>query len=161
MNDNQECFFDALEDPAHSGVCVVKLIMTHALRNGMCEGKTLNEVIQYTLSTEDRTVVWKHPNQPVLPAFTRAKKLDFDKPANTSQALHTLRSMALISGIVAPLNTRAIRNGSARDVAHLDKPAKGGAKISTALALGHSRASLNMGVTQAYVGPTQAINYNL
>jgi uncharacterized C2H2 Zn-finger protein len=91
----------------------------------------------------------------------KTMRLIVDEPAGVGQISRGVRRMGIIAGILEPLTSRGIRNGAARDLAHLNTSFTGVANEGVALALGHSRNSLAGGTTQSYVGPTQEDLLNL
>ncbi|KIX03167.1 uncharacterized protein Z518_06718 [Rhinocladiella mackenziei CBS 650.93] len=161
LNDDEIRFFDALENPAQSAACTIKLLLVHGLRQGICHGRTVQEVLDHTLRTKDRRVRWKHPKRPILCRIGHNKFLELDKPAGVAQIQHSLKYMSLISGFLKPMIPTDLRRGSARDTAHLEKPLRGAAKQSTSRSLGHSRKSAAHGITDRYAGPLQEKVFNL
>ncbi|KIW15846.1 hypothetical protein PV08_05896 [Exophiala spinifera] len=153
-------WFDPLDDPSQSTSCTVKLLIIHALRQGNTYGRTLAEVLKHTSGQRGRLVQWRFPDRPVLCKIKRAHLLDYDHPAGTSQARDTMGVMSCITGLLKPITPQALRRGSARDIAHLNKPLKGTASKAVASGLGHKRKSLNTGVTEGYVGPAQEQTFN-
>jgi hypothetical protein len=151
-----------LKSPEQSVVCAIKLLLAHALWHGHTYGETIREVLDHTARRFDRVVQWKIPNAPVLCAIApRAAFLRLDTPAHQGQITQTVKQMARISGIMAHVTSKDIRNGSARGTAYLMKDVRGAASGATALVLGHSEGSLASGVTRDYIGPHQETVYNL
>jgi hypothetical protein len=157
-------FFDPMTEPSLYHLCVVRMILVHALRHGRCHGNTVQEVIQHTMQQPSRVVVWTAPDMPVISAInatTHKAFLDIDKPAGAKQLTTTVKMMGLIAGILAPITARHLRNGAVRDIANLKKKATGAANNVARQAAGHSRRSYNSGTTELYSGPIQQPFWNL
>lgn len=160
-NDDREVFFDALTDPSYGVMCPVKLLVIFALRTGQSYGTTVAELLDHTAQRVDRTVQWKNPKAPVLCRMKcNSALLVLDHPAPQRQITRTIKEMALIAGLLAPVTAMSVRRGSARDNAYLKKRLVGVADSSTALTLGHKPSSLASGLTARYVGPLQEAQYN-
>ncbi|KIV96346.1 hypothetical protein PV10_00227 [Exophiala mesophila] len=155
-------FFEPLSEPEHYPVCAIRLLLIHALRHGLCHGQDLQAVLEHTLATPDRTVVWKQPNLPIISAQTwpRPGFLNLEKPAHKGFFNQAVRSMALVSGIVERVTSHHIRAGVARDVANLAEPILGIDGDGPRQALGHTRKSTAGGITGDYVGPNQTRFFN-
>lgn len=132
----------------------VKYILVMALRFGVVEATTIQELIAATLKRVDKTVQWAKPEYPVLPAFKRLGcGVIPDKSAQTCQILRTLHFACDLCGILKNKpRVHDMRRGMARELACLPNVAKLNTR-EAAEALGHSRRSEVMGVTRAYIGP--------
>lgn len=91
--------FDALvaeENVADVG----KWLLIHAMGNGLCAGTSIEEVL-LAASRRDRSVVWVHPEWPVLSKFSNcAIFLALDEAATTDQVYHTVKYGALLGPLL-------------------------------------------------------------
>ena len=158
MNVDQIVAVEPLNLDCNGYMCAINLLLIHAMRHGYVEGTTIDDVLSKAHIHIEGQIIWKYPDRPVLcPSLTpRNRLVNVEKPASTEYALSTIRSMATAAGLDASIiNTKAIRNGSARDLAYVKTSQAGVAVGVTALALGHSVRTRDKGVTQDYIGPLQ------
>lgn len=159
--DNVIRFFNPLVDPQQSIVCPIKMLLVHALRTGQTYGVTIDEVLAHTSQRHDRTVQWKNPDYPVLCGIDRHSFLRPTYPAPANQLAATIKTMGLVAGILQPITANDVRNGSARDIAHLKKGMRGTDHRATALQIGHSEETVRSGTTAYYIGAMQDTIYNM
>jgi uncharacterized C2H2 Zn-finger protein len=69
--------------------------------------------------------------------------------------------MGLITKILVPVTSKDLRNGSARDIAHLKKSMRGTDHRATALQIGHSEDMVRNETTANYIGALQDTVYNM
>ncbi|KAK5171127.1 uncharacterized protein LTR77_004271 [Saxophila tyrrhenica] len=159
MNESRSVYIEPLEDPNHSAVCLVKLLLIVALRLGQVQFSTIHEVLAQAAARWDGAVQWKDPKAPVV-CKLRPKR-DFSKPASTDQLRATVKAMALNAGVLAPITTHDLRRGALRDTAYRTTQSTSGlADNFVALAAGHTDKALSNGVTQHYVGDLQTPLWN-
>ncbi|KAK3718658.1 hypothetical protein LTR37_004875 [Vermiconidia calcicola] len=165
MNEEHVKYLQPLLDPDCHHVCPIALLLTHTLRHGLVEGGvTLQEVLSHAARRADRQIVWTHPDRPIIPSFDKGGwKLELDTPANPGQLLSTIKQMGLVAGILDRVYVHALRNGAARDEAHV--PGAFGtthafASDDVRKSLGHSMTSGNKGLTDRYVGESSADVYS-
>ena len=146
---------------------VIKFLIIHGLRHGTIGmtgtigvpivAITAEQVVSMAKNRVDKRVPFLFPEQPILGHSTRRTSpglhVYFDKPASAGQLRETYHLMGLLAGVQAKCTSRGARNGSARDLAHLDPSNFTGiADATTAAALGHDYATLHSGVTALYAG---------
>ncbi|KAK7897406.1 hypothetical protein LTR67_005295 [Exophiala xenobiotica] len=153
-NDDKILFLKPTPGATDSCICPIKLLLAHALRNGLCHGTTIGAVIASGLARDDNIIPWKHPDYPVLCAIQDGTALRLSHRALATQIRDSVKLMGNICGIFG-VKARDLRRGSARDVAYLPRTLSGAAKGETGLALGHSAVTTYSGITQRYVGPIQ------
>lgn len=146
-----------LTEPHHAHMCPINWLLVHGLRHGsIVGGDTLEDVLYHAASRPDKTIEWSRPGMPVLNAFViRPTRVDVTAPANARQITDTLKDMAELAGIADRVYGHALRNGYARDLAHVQVPDCRAAGVGTdqvRRSLGHSKASMNSGVTDKYIG---------
>ncbi|SMR55280.1 unnamed protein product [Zymoseptoria tritici ST99CH_1E4] len=162
LNDDTDIFIEPLEHPGQSVVCVIKLLLIIALRFGRVNHTSLEDLLAEASDRFYKSVVWKYPEAPVLCQIARGTStLAFDKPAHQSQILHAVQEMALTAGLLAPVDTRSIRNGSIRDAAYLKKSINGVSDRVTAFVANHTTKALDKGTNQNYIGPLQQPIFNM
>jgi len=162
-NDDVEIYFRTLEDPKENQMCIVSLILIHALRHGMVRGSTIDEVLNNAIRTPDSHIAWLYPHRPLLTAIKAKtmKTVNLDQPANPSQMLRTVKEMGLISNLLSPVTLHALRYGAAQDVAHLPRNhAAGFVDDTVRQSLGHSNDAMHRGVTEMYAGSHTRETYN-
>jgi len=125
-----------------------------ALRSGNTGGAdSIEEALQVTRARSSKTIVWTHPERPVICSFqARGVALLPEKAANRTQISKTLAEGGLVAGVIASLASHDIRYGAARDTANLPGKIKGIATPAVAATLGHSMKSHEKGITAKYVG---------
>jgi len=97
-----------------------------------------------------RTLVWRNPSFPVFAAITTNHlNLVLEKPAVTTQALHTIKEVGRCGGLVGDVTTHDLRRGGAKDMKSLAK-INAGPGPEIAQALGHSAQAYDKGVTARY-----------
>ena len=162
LNADDPFYFSPLED-SEKHMCIISLILIHALRHGMVRGSTLQEVLDDTIDAPDSTIVWLYPNRPVTAAISShtMRTMDLEKPAQPSQMLSAIKEMGLISNLLSPVTLHSLRYGAAQDTAHLP-PALGAGFTddATRQTMGHAAATLSRGLTEMYVGKHTRETYN-
>ncbi|RDL39906.1 uncharacterized protein BP5553_04246 [Venustampulla echinocandica] len=157
-------YFRPMEENANEDhMCVISLLLVHALRHGLVLGSTLSEVLENAVASPDSCVVWTSPDRPVLTAILANKMrcVDLKKPAHPGQVLMTLKHMGLISNILSPVRLHCLRYGNAQDVAHLPRDHTAGFVDDTVRqTLSHAPVTMIHGVTEMYTGPHTRETYN-
>ncbi|MCJ1260170.1 hypothetical protein MMC22_000029 [Lobaria immixta] len=136
------------------------LLMIHALRHGLVEGTTLDQILEQTALAADQKVKWLFSSRPVLTAFlaTPSQKdcfeVKLDKPARIGQLQRNLQEIGLVANLLVPTTLHALRHEAAADVAHLPAARNGmGIAIPEVRQfLNHSNRSFANGVTEQYTG---------
>jgi len=152
---NQLVTISALPDPTDSVICPVRLLLTHALRAGVCQATTFSDVVRLIECSPRKTLSWLHPKWPVLCALSgSATGYLPEQTAGKAQLITTFRYAADLIGILPTIITHDSRRGFFRDNAHLPKEVEihGVATLAVATAGGHSQKALSLGVTHEYVG---------
>jgi hypothetical protein len=129
---------------------VTKLCVAYAMRIGLIEQRTWQDVIDTAMRRPSRRVVWTKPDAPVFFAWTKSQRLDFNRPARIEQQRRSLCDAADLIGMTQVPITHDIRRGAASDIYHLD--ATTGDTNSVRRTLGHSMAAMNKGTTDDYIG---------
>lgn len=141
----------------------IDILLAHALRHRMLTGvNTLQEALDSAARRQDRTLQWTYPEVPVFSAYRSPKSInsfDFIQVISTQFVDDALYDLNGISGFAKRFTTHDIRAGAARDLSFVpSNKILGVANTATAKALGHTRQSLNRGVTDSYIG---ALNQDL
>lgn len=140
-------FIDPLEKPEQSVICPIKLILIHALRHGYVHGTTIQQVLDHAAARSDRIIQWTKPDNPVLCQMVRTGAfLNLEQPANIKLINVSVKIMGLLAGVIGRITARSIRNGAARDNAHLKK-IPGTDHRAAALLMGHKEKSVVSGTT--------------
>ncbi|TAQ88753.1 hypothetical protein B7494_g2950 [Chlorociboria aeruginascens] len=163
MNDDHTFYLRPLEDANESHMCIISLILTHAFRHNLVRGTTMQEVLNNAIEAPNSEIVWLYPDRPIITAFERIgyTKIDLEKTAHPDQLLRTIKEMGIISNIISPVTTHALRFGAAQDTAHLTRNAANGFVDDTVRqTIGHSTASMNRGTTEVYAGNPTRETYN-
>lgn len=74
-------------DHRYRHLCVISLMLIHALRDGLVWGDSVEEVLDNACKASDRAVSWLSPRRPVLTMSFGNRKgqfLDLDRPTDTS-----------------------------------------------------------------------------
>ena len=146
----------SLNNPDFYHVDPCLLLLINALRRGQTQASTVSEVLLKALQEPDRRIVWKNPQQPVIPRRFKSKThLILDTPATTLQPLWIIKAMGVNAGLVGRVYMHALRDGHARDFNHVDKEelnAVGFTTDQTRQVLGHTHNAANRGVTDDYSG---------
>ena len=150
-NTPQVCFMKAISS-ASDHICPIRLLLTHALRHGLVVSSNLKAVQEDTAKRPGQQLQRLQPDHPVLDAMPDWFHLELAKPAIADQLLRTVKSMAMVSGILTRVYTHALRNGFARDVAHLDSGAVEGC-TSDQVRQGLNHAHSFAVHSEKYVGP--------
>ena len=117
---NRTVTLTALSDPADSYVCPVRLLLIHAMRQGVCNASNFDQVLQLIRSNPLGRLIWSHPTWPVMCAvIKKGAGLIVTKVAQSQQLLPFIRSAANTAGIIANLVSHDSRRGHFRDLAHL------------------------------------------
>jgi hypothetical protein len=146
--------FNAINEPELLLLCPVKTVLTIALRLGNVAGaRTAQEAISQAAKRKDKTVIWKHPLRPVLPAIAKGGGyLIPDKNALSHQIQHFLDLAADLAGVASRVLPHDLRRGAAKDLAR--SGFQGFAENVNAVRslLGHTYRSMHEGTTQYYMG---------
>jgi hypothetical protein len=157
-NMNLEYELHPLNDPKQYYMCPILLLLVHALRHGLVYGTTIQEVLDHAIGSVDSKVVWLFPERPILASFGKRRRIELDTPAPSQQTNDTMKRMGLVANVLTRVSTRALRRGTARDVAHLLAPKKGAGFTTNEVrqSIGHSNKTFNGGTTEIYTGaPTR------
>ena len=162
-NNDRSVLLKTLRSPSLNCICPIKLLLIVALRSGNLSG-SIDEVLAQASQRADRTIVWNFPDNSVLPAHVPSVQtfMNWTKPAPSNQLTATLQEMALICGILVALVAHDLRRGAGRDVANMKLPpevALGVADANVMGAMGHTRRSFALGITDDYVGSVEAAVY--
>lgn len=144
-----------LDSRTDNTACPVVGLLVLALRLGQVHGTTLEQVIDHALARNDRTIVWREPGLPVLPALKGPdwRQLDLQKACVTDRIRNVVERAGLLAGIVVKVIPHALRRGHAKDVASLDrKNFRGATTHEVAQTMGQTYVSFSKGITQNYVG---------
>ncbi|OQD68729.1 hypothetical protein PENDEC_c031G04877 [Penicillium decumbens] len=146
-----------LEDADEAHMCPIGWLLVQALRHGLVEGRTVDDIINQALDNPGKAIKWLQPEYPVLSVYITDPHYgcDLSRPAKPGQLLNTIGEMGIISGILSRVYSHATRYGLARDTAFLPKDSDTPAGFTTdkqRQILGHSINSANRGTTQMYVG---------
>lgn len=149
--DNQILFVDPLEEDMNA-VCVIKLLLIHALRMGLV----------HAVRHQDRMVQWKSPDFLVICQLQHVSgPLPLESPGTSIQASRSLQRVAIATGLMGRVSGHALRRGALRDTAHLPEAVNGVDTACASMIAGHSKTSESRGITQAYVGALQTPIYSL
>ena len=150
---NITVYIDPLVQKEQNAICCIKLLLIVALRSGQLDGD-IARVLEETAQRQDRTIQWRFPNRPVLPALatvSRIQRRHFEKPARSLQLSVSFKLLGIAAGALVNLRSHDSRRGALRDIAHLD-PGFDGANLRVAqLAAGHKSTP----TTKDYVGDIQ------
>jgi len=163
-NSGTTSYLRPLNEAHNTHMCPIALLMVHALRHSLVEGRDLQDILDRAFARSDRRVVWLYPQRPVIVAFGGKGLLQLDKPASAGQACDTLKAMALIGGMLDRAYTHALRSGAARDLAHLKHAAfdgSGMANSNVRQSLSHTHAAYTSGVTEGYTGGSTSEHWSL
>jgi hypothetical protein len=163
LNADEPFYLSPLED-SERHMCIVSLILIHALRHGMVRGSTIQEVLNDTIDAHDSTIVWLYPDRPVTASISQhtMRTMDLENPAHPCQMLRTIKEMGLISNLLSPVTVHSLRYGAAQDTAHLPRVAVAGFTDDTVRqTMGHTHESMTRGVTEMYAGKHTQETYNL
>jgi hypothetical protein len=141
--------------------CPIANLLVMALRSGQTHGTTIEQVLKSTLARPDKTVQWRDPKLPLIPAISKSRReLEFSTPATTGQLLQTVKRAGLLAGVTVGLKTHGFRRGHFQEVAHLGNDVGGAASYTVAQAGGHNHKSMTLGVTAEYAGGIDRHLYN-
>lgn len=145
--------FVEIMDPAYNSVCILKLLLVHALRHGLVKGATSWDSMMANLRVT-KLIQWTHPLRPVVCASFRGTsgKVDLDKPATTGLFLRCLRQGADAIGMLRIPIMHDLRRGAAHEQVHLTDTLRPTAMEGARHLLSHSATAKNNGVTLQYTG---------
>ncbi|EXJ84782.1 hypothetical protein A1O3_05454 [Capronia epimyces CBS 606.96] len=132
---------ESFKDATLTTVDLILMLLVHGLRHGLFKtGATLDQVLMAAKARGDRTLRWKYPEYPFVPAMTHptAGTLTLSTPARYKMAYSTILRMGDISGYLSRLLTHDIRRGAAKDLVRLPKEIMKASDAGTARALGHN-----------------------
>jgi hypothetical protein len=69
QKDSPKKIIQDIQTPDVNCLCVVKLLLIHALRIEAVDSSTIQDLLTKTRNRRDKTVQWALPDYPVLPAF--------------------------------------------------------------------------------------------
>ncbi|KAH7398061.1 hypothetical protein BKA64DRAFT_673464 [Cadophora sp. MPI-SDFR-AT-0126] len=147
---NRVVDIDALDSAQDNALCPVKWLLIHAMRHGLVQGQNLDDIMTRAASRVDKTVVWSHPQYPVLASIKKGGIfLDLPKPAQSDQLRNTVKYAGLIAGLLALITPHDLRRGCFQDMM---RASTGPATSLTDVAdiMGHSRSTLHSGVSKKY-----------
>ncbi|KAF8854058.1 hypothetical protein BDZ45DRAFT_806147 [Acephala macrosclerotiorum] len=157
-------YFRPMEENTNEDhMCVISVLLIHALRHGLVHGSTLSEVLENAIAAPDSCVVWTFPDRPVLTAVlaNKTRRVDLEQPARPDQVLRVIKHMGLISNILSPVRLHALRYGNAQDVAHLPRDQTAGFVDGTVRqTMSHAPVTLMNGTTEMYTGVHTRETYN-
>ncbi len=160
-NNNREVYLKPISDFC---CCPITLLMIHALRHGLVEGITIEEVLTAASISRDGTIHWRHPFYPVVPAFRHSGSTGviIHKVSDAKQLDESTKAMGLVANILTKVRFHATRNGYAKDIAHLPGSGQGQGQVTNDVrqAVGHSFTSYSKGLTEAYAGAPDAQYFN-
>ena len=153
-----------LLDPKYVHMCPIALLMIHALRHGLVDGTTIQEVLGNAAKEPRRMIIWMFPKYPIVASIRPlpSYRLDLAKPAGILQQTESINQMALVSNFLGRVSVHAIRRRAAQDVSQLPSSNENAGFTSNEVRqfLGHTDTNLRSGVTEAYVGAPSKEFYN-
>lgn len=129
----------------------ILLVLIMALRTGAVSAKDIQTLVTTTISQENPTIQWTHPEWPLLSQFHNSIGLNVSVPAGYTQIKESLAKMADETGVVEQLWAHDIRRGQALQASRLTSITTRNIPAA-AEALNHSNQSITKGITAAYVG---------
>ncbi|KAF4556931.1 Hypothetical protein D9617_1g088130 [Elsinoe fawcettii] len=138
------------ENFAH--ICPIRLLIIHALRQGLIDATSEQQLLSQMKGASDYTLVWKYPDYPVLcRGQNGSRALLLDQPASSHTIDDSIKTISNGVGFVGRIHSHAMRLGYGRDVAHITKSLKGTTNTQTRESLGHALNHAPQ-VTAQYVG---------
>lgn len=114
------------------------------------QGKVINDVVLQASQRVDKSLVWTHPNYPVLASMkVGGVFLHLSRLALMNQLQNTVRYAGLVAGLLMKITPHDLRRGCFRDMM------KASVAPSTSLTdvadvINHTRGALQSGVTARY-----------
>ncbi len=151
---NRIVTLNSFQESSENTLDTVKFIIILALRTGNLDAQNIKQLISDTANKARKVITWRYADRPVLGAFAQGSGLveDPETSAPAGQYTASLADAANAAGLLAKLVGHDLRRGAAREVANLKRKPAGVGNTVVASALGHSRKSLALGVTDEYVG---------
>ncbi|KAL6413398.1 hypothetical protein AUP68_02907 [Ilyonectria robusta] len=149
-------------NPELNVCCPIKLLLVWALRVGAVRQSNWEDLLAGLRGSASHSIVWTRPDFPVFCGkyIGKGKQFRYDLPVGTQNATKAVARGGQLLGLLARPIPHDIRRGAAREFAHLnDIP--GSNLEATRIALGHSRKTAAMGVTERYVGDTGVDTWDL
>lgn len=139
----------------HPAICPIQCLLNHAIRNGLVNGTSLNDVLQKVDS--DSRVVWTHKDWPVLCSIDTSSKrcLKLNEPVGASQPTDILQKLGVAANVSGNLTMRGVRNAAIVEFSMSKEKTFDGAIVSkkvSAVRLMHSKSSLDRGITARQTG---------
>ena len=159
-NKNLVKFMRPLSDPGYVHACPLALLIIHALRHGLIDGKSLQQVLNRAAESKDGKIAWTHPEYPVLAELNGMQGYHLSKAAGTGQLRASIMSLATVGNLAKKPTAMSLRRGAAQDVAHLSASAERASTNLMRQSLGHSRNAMDRGVTDMYIGDIDVEFYN-
>ncbi|KAI1362367.1 hypothetical protein F5Y08DRAFT_355364 [Xylaria arbuscula] len=145
---NMEVTIAELLEPCLNTLCVVKLLLIHALRTGAVAQTSWAELKNNITNTKGKTLEWLQPDRSVICKSSDGNGIPYymnlDKPATSFQANNQPPKVANDAG-------HDIHRGPARQIA-CNSRTKLDPSDGTRRPLGHSFGALYSGTTARYVG---------
>ncbi|KAF2431218.1 hypothetical protein EJ08DRAFT_660099 [Tothia fuscella] len=147
---------DAVAHQENQHICMVSLLIAHALRTGAVAATSIDQLVSKTLAQPRPRIVWSHPGRSV---FSRRKSsdvpnLDIENALQGTGACEIVKSLSRQAGITTSITPHDFRRGVAREISHISNVQPD--YDSAAAVLGHSNSVKESGVTAKYVG--RAVN---
>ena len=163
LNESLVKYLRPLDDIQSIYVCPIALLLVHALRNGLINGTTLDEVLSHTATQPDLRVKWTHLDRLVLTATSlKPERCDLDHVISAQHVNIAVKVMGLTAGILSRVHSHALRYGALRDYGHLPKAVLAQtADIEDVRRLaGHHHKTMMTGLTEKYVSDLAIETYN-
>ncbi|KAF5872684.1 putative zinc finger x-linked protein [Botrytis fragariae] len=163
--ENDIIYLAPLDNEEVNHICPLALLISHCLRHGLVQpvgAKSLQDVLDYAVSSGTRTIQWVYPDYPVMVSLAHSRLL-LTITASGLQLSKTIKLMGIMSGVVGNLTGHCLRSGAARDISHLPTTVFDGVGLTTpavAAVLNHSEATFSKGTSRHYAGEMSALVYN-
>jgi len=158
---NRTCTRHCLPSSEDNPICLVKIILIHALRIGNVDGTNIEEVLAKANRRRDKTVIWKRGDLPLVAALCNfGTGLDLSKPAAGPQVSNTISRAGLLAGILGKLRSHDMRYGSAADLAYMKDGTLRPGLGRVAAELNHSHKALTTGITRKYAGDSSVDSWS-
>ncbi|KAG4428859.1 hypothetical protein IFR05_015662 [Cadophora sp. M221] len=152
---NRVVDIDELDLAQDNALCPVKWLLIHALRHGLVQSQSFEDLVYRASRRLDGTVVWTYPEYPVLTSLRKGGVfLQLSKPALSDQLRNTVKYAGLVAGLLALITPHDLRRGCFQDMV---RTATGPATSLTDVAdiMGHSRSTLQEGTSKKYTNGFQ------
>lgn len=113
-DNNRTVTFTALSDLVGSYVCFVRLLLTHVMRQEVCNAQKFDQVLELIRSNSFDTLIWSHPTWPIMCALSaKGDEVIITKVATANQLCQMIQFAA--NTAIYP----AKKTSSARKFLHL------------------------------------------